>query len=221
MMVYPPSYHGMPDIESKNPSLGNFLEKLPRTFFRVHQRNLGRVSCEGKKKKERNTRADIYRNPSLLTFEWSSNRVLGQRTRVSSTPRNSFIEKGVSSPWLTCRTRKEEERMRGRERERGGVQAGYRKLLLFYQPTVSTGETRSNGIKKPLRDRDCSRLTVSHPSPYPRSSHHHHHPLDSDQSDRSTATAMMTLLSFPATPLTRSDFLSAWKRRVSSGKTML
>lgn len=119
MMVYPPSYHGMPDIESKNPSLGNFLEKLPRTFFRVHQRNLGRVSYEGeKKKKERNTRA-IYRNPSLLTFEWSSNRVLGQRTRVSSTPRNSFIEKGVSSPWLTCRTRKEEERMRGRERKEG------------------------------------------------------------------------------------------------------
>ena len=70
MMVYPPSYHGMPDIESKNPSLRNFLEKLPRTFFRVHQRNLGRVSCEGKKKRKE-TRELIFTAipPYLLSSE--------------------------------------------------------------------------------------------------------------------------------------------------------
>lgn len=70
MMVYPPSYHGMPDIESKNPSLGNFLEKLPRTFFRVHQRNLGRVSCKGKKKRKE-TRELIFTAipPYLLSSE--------------------------------------------------------------------------------------------------------------------------------------------------------
>lgn len=130
-------------------------------FLSSTSTELGARFLRGKK----NTRADIYRNPSVLTFEWSSNRVLGQRTRVSSAPRNSFIEKGVFSPWLTCRTRKEEERMRERERERRGA-SWLSETLALLPATVSTGETRSNGIKKPLRDRDCSRLTVSHPSPY-------------------------------------------------------
>ena len=98
---------------------GKLSRKTSPNFLSSTSTKLGARFLRGGKKKERNTRADIYRNPSLLTFEWSSNRVLGQRTRVSSTPRNSFIEKGVSSPWLTCRTRKEEERMRGRERKEG------------------------------------------------------------------------------------------------------
>lgn len=112
-------------------------------FLSSTSTKLGARFLRGKK----NTRADIYRNPSVLTFEWSSNRVLGQRTRVSSAPRNSFIEKGVFSPWLTCRTRKEEERMR--ERERGGVQAGYRKLLLFYQPRSQRGKPEVMALRSP------------------------------------------------------------------------
>lgn len=195
---------------------GKLSRKTSPNFLSSTSTKLGARFLRGEKKK-RETRELIFTAipPYLLSSEvliesWDKGHAFPRR-HVTRLSRKVYPPRG----WRVER----EKRKKEWEREKGRVQAGYRKLLLFYQPTVSTGETRSNGIKKPLRDRDCSRLTVSHPSPYPRSSHHH--PLDSDQSDRSTATAMMTLLSFPATPLTRSDFLSAWKRRVSSGKTML
>lgn len=118
--VYPPHHITVCPISNQRIlPWETFSKNFPELSFEYINETWGAFPARGKKKKERNTRADIYRNPSLLTFEWSSNRVLGQRTRVSSTPRNSFIEKGVSSPWLACRTRKEEERMRGRERKEG------------------------------------------------------------------------------------------------------
>lgn len=156
----------MPDIESKekNPSQGNFLEKLlllPRTFFRVHQRNLGRASCEEKKK----TRELIFTAipPYLLSSEvliesWDKGHAFPRR-HVTRLSRKVYSPRG----WRVEREKRKKEWER--ERERRGA-SWLSETLALLPATVSTGETRSNGIKKPLRDRDCSRLTVSHPSPY-------------------------------------------------------
>lgn len=88
----------------------NFFSSGPKFLSSTSTKLGAHFLREGKK------HASWYLPQSLvLTFEWSSNRVLGQRTRVSSVPRNSFIEEKVySPPRLTCRTKK-----RGRERTGG------------------------------------------------------------------------------------------------------
>ena len=97
--------------------------------------------------------------------------------------RNSFID-GVFS-WLTRRAWKE------------GARASYRKLLLspVVRGTVSTDKTRSNGIKKPLRARDCSRLTVDHPFLPSVQSTPHLRPLQIGQiTVTASTTTVITLL---------------------------
>lgn len=119
----------------------NFFSSGPKFLSSTSTKLGAHFLREGKK------HASWYLPQSLvLTFEWSSNRVLGQRTRVSSVPRNSFIEEKVYSPPPVDVSNEEK---RKRKNGRGGAQAGYRKLLLFYQPRSQRRKPEVMALRSP------------------------------------------------------------------------